>query len=193
MRTHFIGNALLFLVLASVIFTSGCVSSAVTLRLPFDTDNTPLFLVPMGETLNHPAEMVKGGHNGIDFAWGNNTSNKIMASADGKVAYMKFSEETNFKIEIDHGAYTTMYYYLHKSLVIEGQVVKKGEIIGYARSMHWGFSGNAAFTQAGKSLCPVAYLDGDSQAVLAKIPLEDSMKEAGYASACEGDYMVIGT
>lgn len=72
----------------------------------------------------------KNPHNGIDIAVPRGTPVKAMA--DGKVLLSadNFYYAGNFII-IDHGlGLNSMYLHLNESLVEEGQMVKKGEVIG---------------------------------------------------------------
>lgn len=72
----------------------------------------------------------KNAHNGIDIAVPRGTN--VMAMADGKVLFSadNFYYAGNFII-IDHGlGLNSMYLHLNESLVSQGQIVKKGEIIG---------------------------------------------------------------
>ena len=72
----------------------------------------------------------KSPHNGLDIAVPRGT--KVRAMADGKVIFSadNFFYAGNFII-IDHGlGLNSMYLHLNESLVNEGQIVKKGDIIG---------------------------------------------------------------
>ncbi|PID62602.1 MAG: peptidase [Ignavibacteriae bacterium] len=88
----------------------------------------------------------KNAHNGIDIAVPRGTPVKAMA--DGKVLLSadNFYYAGNY-ILIDHGlGLNSLYLHLSKSLVKEGQFVKKGEVIGKVGTtgrstgphLHWG-------------------------------------------------------
>jgi murein DD-endopeptidase MepM/ murein hydrolase activator NlpD len=79
----------------------------------------------------HPIYKVKKMHAGIDFAAAIGTP--IYATADGKVASVdiKFSGYGKV-VEVDHGfGYRTRYAHMHDFAVRAGQVVKRGDLIGY--------------------------------------------------------------
>jgi murein DD-endopeptidase MepM/ murein hydrolase activator NlpD len=72
----------------------------------------------------------KNPHNGLDIAVP--TGTPVKAMTDGKVLLSadNFYYAGNFII-IDHGhGLNSMYLHLNRSLVTEGQIVKKGEIVG---------------------------------------------------------------
>lgn len=68
-------------------------------------------------------------HEGLDFAA--STGTKVFATADGKVALAKRAAGFGNCIEIDHGFnYLSRYAHLSEILVKEGEVVKRGQLIG---------------------------------------------------------------
>jgi murein DD-endopeptidase MepM/ murein hydrolase activator NlpD len=68
-------------------------------------------------------------HLGIDFARDKGVN--VRASSDGIVRYAKYGEYVGNMIIIEHGlSFYTNYYHLNKILVQEGEIVKKGSIIG---------------------------------------------------------------
>lgn len=79
----------------------------------------------------HPIYKVKKMHTGIDFAASIGTP--IYATADGKVTAIdvKFSGYGK-SVEIDHGfGYKTRYAHMHEFAVHPGQVLKRGDLVGY--------------------------------------------------------------
>jgi murein DD-endopeptidase MepM/ murein hydrolase activator NlpD len=79
----------------------------------------------------HPIYKTMRMHTGIDFSAPIGTP--IYATGDGKVAYP--SEDLGgygLVVEINHGyGYQTLYAHMSKIIVKPGQIVKRGEIIGY--------------------------------------------------------------
>jgi murein DD-endopeptidase MepM/ murein hydrolase activator NlpD len=79
----------------------------------------------------HPVYKVKKMHTGIDFAASIGTP--IYATADGKVeeVSVRFSGYGKM-VEINHGfGYKTRYAHMHGFAVRQGQLVKRGDLIGY--------------------------------------------------------------
>jgi len=79
----------------------------------------------------HPVYKVKKLHTGIDFSAP--TGTPIYATADGNVSKVRIRFSGYGKtVEIDHGfGFKTRYAHMHDFAVKEGQVVKRGQIIGY--------------------------------------------------------------
>ncbi|MDR2577493.1 MAG: M23 family metallopeptidase [Chitinispirillales bacterium] len=78
----------------------------------------------------HPFNGMRLMHEGIDIA--NSVWTPIYATADGQVS--KVSSWTHFgnMVKISHGAeYLTLYAHMQKTVVTEGQIVKRGDVIGY--------------------------------------------------------------
>ncbi len=111
----------------------------------------------------HPVYKVKKLHTGIDFSAPLGTP--IYATADGRVerTQVRFSGYGKL-IEIDHGfGYKTRYAHMNEFTVHEGQMVKRGQIIGYV--------GNSGMSTAphlhyevyknGKHINPVHYFFND--------------------------------
>ena len=68
-------------------------------------------------------------HNGIDIPAPRGTN--IIAAYDGQIAWSSYSSSAGNWIGIDHGnGYYTIYMHMSKRLVSEGQIVKKGDVIG---------------------------------------------------------------
>lgn len=79
----------------------------------------------------HPVYKVKKLHTGIDFSAPIGTP--IYATADGKVEEINVSFSGYGKtIQIDHGfGFGTRYAHMHDFAVKEGEMVKRGQVIGY--------------------------------------------------------------
>lgn len=79
----------------------------------------------------HPVYKVKKLHTGIDFSAPIGTP--IYATADGKVEDINVSFSGYGKtIQIDHGfGFGTRYAHMHDFAVKEGDMVKRGQVIGY--------------------------------------------------------------
>jgi murein DD-endopeptidase MepM/ murein hydrolase activator NlpD len=70
-------------------------------------------------------------HEGIDIS--NRMYTPVSATADGRIAEVKYSHDYGNFVKIEHpsSGYTTVYAHLQRAAVVEGQVVKRGEMIGY--------------------------------------------------------------
>lgn len=76
----------------------------------------------------HPVTGVVAPHKGVDFAMPSGTP--ILSVGDGEVIEAKYSPTAGYYLTIRHGrTYTTRYLHLQKSLVKQGQKVKRGERI----------------------------------------------------------------
>ena len=72
-------------------------------------------------------------HNGIDIPAPRGTN--IVAAYDGQVAWSSYSSSAGNWVGIDHGnGYYTIYMHMSKRSVSEGQMVKKGDVIGLVGS-----------------------------------------------------------
>jgi len=68
-------------------------------------------------------------HSGLDIS--NRTGTKVVATANGRVTYAARKKFIGNRIVIDHGyGLNTLYGHLKKILVKEGQMVKRGDVIG---------------------------------------------------------------
>ncbi len=111
----------------------------------------------------HPILHVKKMHTGLDFQASVNTP--VIATADGKIEYSgRSGNGYGIHIDIDHGyGYASKYAHLSKSLVVKGQKIQRGDLIGY--------SGNTGLTKGphlhyeiskdGKKIDPVDYFYSD--------------------------------
>jgi murein DD-endopeptidase MepM/ murein hydrolase activator NlpD len=76
----------------------------------------------------HPILKVMRMHNGVDIL--NDVGTPVYAPGSGKVVYVGKKVGLGITLEIDHGfGYKTVYGHLHKVLVKEGQLVKRGDKI----------------------------------------------------------------
>ncbi len=76
----------------------------------------------------HPVYNVSLFHTGIDISASEGT--KVQATGDGIVAFSGYDKGYGQRITINHGyGYKTIYAHLSKSLVRQGQKIKRGEII----------------------------------------------------------------
>jgi len=94
--------------------------SKATITSPFGMRNHP--------TLGRPVK-----HNGIDFGSGRGT--EIYAASNGKVVLAEFNSSFGNYIVIEHkDGQSTAYAHLDRLSVSKGEVVSKGQIIGYSGS-----------------------------------------------------------
>ncbi len=79
----------------------------------------------------HPILHVLKMHEGIDY--GCYVGTPVRATADGIVVFSGYDPISGKYIKIEHGyGYTTVYAHLSKRLVVKGQKVVRGQIIGYS-------------------------------------------------------------
>lgn len=87
---------------------------------------------PIGDRFGmrkHPILKIRRMHTGIDILV--NNGENIYAPGDGKVIKANNRSGYGKTVEIDHGfGYTTLYAHLSKLKVKQGQIVKRGELIG---------------------------------------------------------------
>jgi len=94
--------------------------SKATITSPFGMRNHP--------TLGRPVK-----HNGIDFGSGRGT--EIYAASNGKVVLAEFNSSFGNYIVIEHkDGQSTAYAHLDRLSISKGDVVSKGQIIGYSGS-----------------------------------------------------------
>lgn len=82
----------------------------------------------------HPVYKTKKMHWGMDFSAPKGT--EVYATGDGKIEKVKRSKRGyGNQVQIDHGyGYKTFYAHLNKYIVRKGQMVKRGDLIGYVGS-----------------------------------------------------------
>ena len=79
----------------------------------------------------HPIHKQLIFHAGTDFSAPVGT--KVMATADGTVAYSGFESGYGKKVVIDHGnGYQTIYAHLSKAVIRQGQHVRRGDTIAFS-------------------------------------------------------------
>ncbi|HRX32159.1 MAG: peptidoglycan DD-metalloendopeptidase family protein [Bacteroidales bacterium] len=107
-----------------------------------DRDNVPSLIPvpkskakitsPFGLRL-HPVLLLPIKHNGVDFGTGRGTP--VYASANGKVVIAKYNKSYGNYVVIEHAeGVSTVYAHLESIKTSEGNMIKKGSIIGYTGS-----------------------------------------------------------
>lgn len=82
---------------------------------------------------NHPTLGRPVKHNGIDFGSGRGT--EIYAAAEGNVILSEFNSSFGNYVVIDHNdGQSTAYAHLDKLVISKGDIVSKGQLIGYSGS-----------------------------------------------------------
>jgi murein DD-endopeptidase MepM/ murein hydrolase activator NlpD len=85
----------------------------------------------------HPILKLRKMHNGIDIL--NDVGTPVKVTGKGKVVFVGRNSGYGLAVEVDHGyGYRTVYAHLSRTLVKEGQKVKRGDII--AKSGNSGLS-----------------------------------------------------
>jgi murein DD-endopeptidase MepM/ murein hydrolase activator NlpD len=113
----------------------------------------------------HPVLGGRRGHKGIDLA--SPTGTPIYATADGVVSRADWFSSYGLFISLDHGAaLETRYGHLSRLSVAEGQVVRKGDLIGYVGSTGRSTGPHLHYEVriAGTAVNPVPYMQGDAWA-----------------------------
>lgn len=79
----------------------------------------------------HPVTKRVSPHKGTDFAMP--TGTPIVAAGDGEIMISRYSPSAGNYVAIKHGQrYTTRYMHMSKLAVRAGQIVKRGDLIGYS-------------------------------------------------------------
>ncbi|WP_248582702.1 M23 family metallopeptidase [Nocardioides sp. InS609-2] len=111
----------------------------------------------------HPIYGYYGLHDGADF--GAACGSPLYAAADGKVISAYSSSVYGNRMIIDNGAaagvgLATIYNHATRYTVVEGQQVKRGEVIGYVGSTGWSTGCHLHFTVManGKAVDPANWL-----------------------------------
>ena len=113
----------------------------------------------------HPVLGGRRGHKGIDLA--SPMGSPIYATADGVVTRADWFSSYGLYISLDHGAQLeTRYGHLSRLNVAEGQVVRKGDLIGYVGSTGRSTGPHLHYEVriAGTAVNPVPYMQGDAWA-----------------------------
>lgn len=162
--------------------------SANTAGLPNldDPENSPRFLCPVDYT--YISRYMDNSHRGDDLAADKGAP--VYAVQDGVVTYADFHYSYGYCVILDHGTgpdgnqWSTLYAHMDDYTVANGQVVKAGELIGYAGStgnstgnhLHFEVFLNGGVTQP-RYL--TAYREEDTQ------PLTTEMAQELLAQAAE--------
>jgi|GEM_PF-2036964 len=165
------------------------------MSLPFKTGQEPLGMMPMGETILHPATPdIPNGHPGIDFQWLSRT--ELIAAANGEVAEIRISYPHGsllYSVLVISGDFVVAYdvvdiYSVNPDLSVGNKVVS-GQVMGYAPyvdsnegrvSTHWAFGkwtpGSDKPNPEGvvekirvNYLCPVPYISEAERARLFRV------------------------
>lgn len=100
-------------------------------------------------------------HNGVDIPAPSGT--KIVAAYDGQIAWSYYSNSAGNWVGIDHGnGIYTVYMHMSKRLVSEGDIVKKGDVIGLVGTtgrstgnhLHFGIRKNGSYVDPLKWVAP---------------------------------------
>ncbi len=100
----------------------------------------------------HPVYKVEKFHYGVDLGAPKGTP--IWAAADGKVEFAKWDNSAGYYVKIDHGnGFDTIYMHMTHYIVKKGDVVKRGDVIGYVGStgtstgahLHFGMTYKGAY------------------------------------------------
>lgn len=113
----------------------------------------------------HPVLGGRRSHKGIDLA--SPMGSPIYATADGVVTRADWFSSYGLYISLDHGAQLeTRYGHLSRLNVAEGQVVRKGDLIGYVGSTGRSTGPHLHYEVriAGTAVNPVPYMQGDAWA-----------------------------
>lgn len=123
----------------------------------------------------HPVLGGRRAHKGIDLA--QPTGTPVFATADGLVSRAEWFSSYGLYISLEHGAeIQTRYGHLSRLNVASGQMVHKGDIIGYVGSTGRSTGPHLHYEVriAGNSVNPVPYLQGDALRSLPVSTLADS-------------------
>ena len=113
----------------------------------------------------HPIYKVKRMHTGLDFSAPRGTP--VYATGGGKIKKSQLSYlKTGYgnQIEIDHGyGYVTKYAHLQLLAVKKGQVIKRGDLIGYVGSTGGSTAPHVHYEiiKNGKKINPIQYIIQD--------------------------------
>ena len=155
----------------------------IIITLPFDPENPPDGLQPMGETINHEAK--HGGHPGIDYQWGDvDPSPKIYSVAKGVIVEI-INTDLGWTITIGHSGFDKEYFVRYAHLGSYDTSLKVGTevdtriFIGYAmhpnvpdpnmHMIHWEFGKMDEWGRYDDRLCPMTYFDEESRSLIEEI------------------------
>jgi murein DD-endopeptidase MepM/ murein hydrolase activator NlpD len=137
----------------------------VTLCLPVADTKSLNGLLPIGETILHPAQY---GHPGFDYYLTSNTS--VLACMDGVVDNIEYRANQEWCVSLTDGIYWCEYQHLDlvNASPTKGMQVPKGSVIAYPLDKHNGcYVFYWMFCYAdGTVLNPMSYFDDQSRAVI---------------------------
>ncbi len=110
----------------------------------------------------HPILKTRRMHNGMDFTSPKGTP--IFASGNGKIKKAHRSSSFGKVVYIDHGyGYETIYAHMSKITAKKGQVVKRGDIIGYVGNTGRSMAPHLHYEvhKNGRAVNPIYYYYGD--------------------------------
>jgi murein DD-endopeptidase MepM/ murein hydrolase activator NlpD len=108
----------------------------------------------------HPLTKVEYLHSGIDYALNKNTP--ILASGGGIITYAEWCSGYGNLIMIDHGdGIVSMYAHLQRFKRLNGDKVKRGDVIGYVGSTGMAYGNHIHFEirKNGKPIFPGRYIN----------------------------------
>ncbi len=118
---------------------------------------------------NHPVTGGRRAHKGIDLSAP--TGTPIYATADGRISKADWFSSYGLYVSIEHGAsLQTRYAHMSKLAVANGQMVKKGDIIGYVGSTGRSTGPHLHYEvrMDGKAVNPIPYMaESDAQQAFA--------------------------
>lgn len=170
----------------------------IVLHAPYDLNNPPVSLLPMGEKIYH-ANSPKG-HPGIDFQWNNPDAN-VLSSSNGTISSIKlaFDKWNKWEIDVTTWPYQVRYKEMetyNQNLKV-GQKVKVGDFLGHpanpkihnevgAYQIHWEF---ASLSLLRDRFCPMTYFDQASRQSVQSIWDNTNWQYKNlYPNVCSGDY-----
>lgn len=170
----------------------------IVLHAPYDLNDPPINLIPMGEKIYHPN--APSGHPGIDFQWSGSDA-KVLASADGKISSIKlvFDKWNKWEIDVQSWPYELRYKEMesYNQALKVGQHVKTGDFLGHpanpklhsiegAYQIHWEL---ASLSVIRDRFCPMAYFDKVSAASVQAVWDKTNWQYKNqYPNVCNGDY-----
>lgn len=180
----------------------------IIIRLPYDPEDVPTGVMPMGETIYHSKPQNPSGHPGIDFGWEDGERHAILSASSGKVRSITIgaSDPGKYDVEVSNGVYLLRYRELEDATpgMSVGQKVEPGELIGHAgfycdntgpdgtqhcwSNIHWELASRSVILDR---WCPLPYFDQASRQSLEelwqKIPATNKVKSQ-FPDICSGDY-----
>ncbi len=166
----------------------------IVIAVPFDQNELPTSLIPMGETINHPLASNPGGHPGIDFIWSH--PSKVLSSSAGYISQITFgiSDPGTWDIEVRSDHYLLRYKELadYNRTLKTGAKVVVGTSLGTTHGVfHWELV--SASPIRGR-LCPIAYFDPASRRIIEQIweqtrPEDNGHMKQQFPDICSGAYL----